>query len=226
MRSQSKFLIVTGVMSLMPVVLWWDQQSPAKINNVPGDIVNYPGKAPVKSGAMSAGESESDGVAGQVSTLKSSSEEIAESPALPVAVGSGEPSLERVDADAEVLDAGTQSVELLVRGLRPVEGRVQVAVFEGARGFPDAAAASERVNVSAGGEETELVLQLKTGAVVAIAVYQDLDSNDVLTKNGLGIPTEPYGFSNNARGTFGPPRFDKAQLTITDALKSLEIRVR
>jgi uncharacterized protein (DUF2141 family) len=82
------------------------------------------------------------------------------------------------------------------------------------------------VNVSAGGEETELVLQLKTGAVVAIAVYQDLDSNDVLTKNGLGIPTEPYGFSNNARGTFGPPRFDKAQLTVTDALKSLEIRVR
>jgi uncharacterized protein (DUF2141 family) len=29
-------------------------------------------------------------------------------------------------------------------------------------------------------------------------------------KNFFGIPQEGYGFSNNARGSMGPPAFDKA----------------
>jgi len=44
----------------------------------------------------------------------------------------------------------------------------------------------------------------------AIAVYQDLNFNDVLDKSFIGRPTEPYGFSNDARSMFGPPRFEAA----------------
>ena len=39
----------------------------------------------------------------------------------------------------------------------------------------------------------------------AISCFHDEDDNEVLTTNFLGIPKEPYGFSNNARGKFGPP---------------------
>ena len=47
--------------------------------------------------------------------------------------------------------------------------------------------------------------------VYAIRVYQDKNKNSKIDTNLLGIPTENYGFSNDASGWFGPPSWDKAK---------------
>lgn len=39
----------------------------------------------------------------------------------------------------------------------------------------------------------------------AISAFHDEDDNNKLNTNFMGIPNEKYGFSNNVRGTFGPP---------------------
>lgn len=44
----------------------------------------------------------------------------------------------------------------------------------------------------------------------AIAVLHDINKDGKLDKNFFGIPTEGYGFSNNAVEKFGPPSFLKA----------------
>lgn len=49
----------------------------------------------------------------------------------------------------------------------------------------------------------------------AISVFHDANSNKKLDVNGLGIPVEPYGFSNKAPATFGPPSFKKASFEFT-----------
>jgi uncharacterized protein (DUF2141 family) len=43
----------------------------------------------------------------------------------------------------------------------------------------------------------------------AIRYFHDENSNNKLDTNWLGIPTEGYGFSNNAKGLFGPPPFEE-----------------
>lgn len=43
----------------------------------------------------------------------------------------------------------------------------------------------------------------------AIRYFHDENLNGVFEKNKLGIPTEGYGFSNNAYGMFGPESFKK-----------------
>ena len=48
---------------------------------------------------------------------------------------------------------------------------------------------------------------------IAVMVFQDLNSNGILDTNFLGIPTEPIGFSNNPKITFGPPEY--AEITYT-----------
>ena len=45
----------------------------------------------------------------------------------------------------------------------------------------------------------------------AIKYYHDENGNGKLDANALGIPNEPYGFSNNARAVFSPPSFEKAK---------------
>ena len=44
----------------------------------------------------------------------------------------------------------------------------------------------------------------------AISGFQDFDGNGIMSGNFLGIPKEPFGFSNNARGKFGPPKWRDA----------------
>ena len=44
----------------------------------------------------------------------------------------------------------------------------------------------------------------------AITLFHDENNNMELDTNFLGIPKEPYGFSNNAKSPFGPPGFQAA----------------
>lgn len=60
----------------------------------------------------------------------------------------------------------------------------------------------------------------------SIAVYHDWNSNDKLDTNILGIPNEPYGFSNNARSKWGPPKYEIAQFELNQSKKEMVIQVK
>lgn len=55
----------------------------------------------------------------------------------------------------------------------------------------------------------------------AVATFIDLNNNGKLDTNFMGIPKEPYGFSNNAKGLFGPPSFKKSKVTLSEDHKNL-----
>jgi uncharacterized protein (DUF2141 family) len=59
----------------------------------------------------------------------------------------------------------------------------------------------------------------------AIKVFHDENSNRELDSNFLGIPTEDYGFSNDASSWFGPPSWEKAMFMFNDKEMSIEISV-
>ncbi|MBT5574281.1 MAG: DUF2141 domain-containing protein [Alphaproteobacteria bacterium] len=50
--------------------------------------------------------------------------------------------------------------------------------------------------------------------IYAIGVYLDVNFNNKLDKNFFGIPSEPYGFSNNAKAFLRSPSFEKASFVI------------
>lgn len=47
-----------------------------------------------------------------------------------------------------------------------------------------------------------------------LKVFHDVNSNGKLDTSWMGIPNEPYGFGNDARGRFGPPPFQEAAVAI------------
>lgn len=49
----------------------------------------------------------------------------------------------------------------------------------------------------------------------AVTLYQDENDSGKIDKNVIGIPTEPYGFSNNG-GSFGPPSFKDSVVSVTE----------
>lgn len=50
--------------------------------------------------------------------------------------------------------------------------------------------------------------------VYAFSMFHDVNSNKKMDKNFMGIPKEPYGFSNDKKGKFGPPDFEKVKFEL------------
>lgn len=59
----------------------------------------------------------------------------------------------------------------------------------------------------------------------AVKCYHDENSNRKMDSNFLGIPTEAYGFSNNARGSFGPPDYEDAKFLFSADKQVIEFQV-
>jgi uncharacterized protein (DUF2141 family) len=117
---------------------------------------------------------------------------------------------------------------VLVNNVQQDAGQVMLGLFNSAEGFPKTinqgtmAPAKER---SASGQVRVVFKDLAPGQYAATA-FHDLDGNGKLTANFMGLPTEPYGFSNNARGSFGPPAFKDAAITVGDQDLTIEVTLK
>lgn len=56
----------------------------------------------------------------------------------------------------------------------------------------------------------------------AISTYHDENNNGTLDRNMMGIPSEDYAASNNAKGFMGPPAYKDAKFVI-DKNSKIEI---
>jgi len=62
----------------------------------------------------------------------------------------------------------------------------------------------------------------------AVMLYHDENGNDKLDKNIVGVPKEPYGFSNNARARLGLPlyeQYEQVKFLFEAEAATLDIRV-
>jgi uncharacterized protein (DUF2141 family) len=59
----------------------------------------------------------------------------------------------------------------------------------------------------------------------AVKTFTDENGNGRLDTNLVGLPTERYGFSNDAVGRMGPPDFEAAAVTV-DTDRSIGLRQR
>ncbi|NJO70690.1 MAG: DUF2141 domain-containing protein [Oscillatoriales cyanobacterium RM1_1_9] len=60
----------------------------------------------------------------------------------------------------------------------------------------------------------------------AIAIFQDLNGDSILNRNPLGIPTEPFGFSQNPRIVVAPPKFVASAVLVVEAETNVNIRLK
>jgi uncharacterized protein (DUF2141 family) len=111
-------------------------------------------------------------------------------------------------------------------GIYEPKGSIYVAVFDRKDSFLDTekVCAKRIVPLSAGGALALSLADLPPGTY-AISCFHDLNGNGRLDKNWAGIPTEPYGFSNNARPKFRAPTWDESKITLPATGSSISIRL-
>jgi len=106
----------------------------------------------------------------------------------------------------------TTSIDVEIQGLRSTKGKVHVALWASADGFlSDDKPAFQTQIMDARVPRVVLTFGGVRPGMYAISAFHDENSNGKLDKNLLGIPKEGYGFSNDARGRMGPPKFEAAR---------------
>jgi uncharacterized protein (DUF2141 family) len=120
---------------------------------------------------------------------------------------------------------GQGTIILKVTGLRSEKGQVKIAVFNSSeKWLGEQPMYSSTINVD-GQSVTWKITDVSYGDY-GVAVFHDENSNGKMDKNVLGVPLEPYGFSNNVRITFGPPKWEKCKLTVKGSTTEVSIEVK
>ena len=115
-------------------------------------------------------------------------------------------------------------LDITFTGVGSAEGKLVVSIHDSESSF-NAKEASAQTTIAANSSELRYKIDdLKPGYYV-IRVFHDLNDNDKLDKNFIGIPSEPYGVSNNAKEKFGPPKYKKAKFYYDGTSMSLFIKV-
>lgn len=107
------------------------------------------------------------------------------------------------------------------------KGICRGCLFTNAEAFSGKGAPLKCTQVSVSGKTAQLVFENVPEGVYAVSVFHDVNSNNKMDKNFLGIPKEGYGASKNklpfaSAPTFNENKFNIANQTIT----SLTIKLR
>jgi uncharacterized protein (DUF2141 family) len=113
-----------------------------------------------------------------------------------------------------MLRAQNIKLTVSVQNVQPGQGRVRVCLFDNEKDFLNRARQCVDVAVTVKPSVQADFFQVEPGTY-AVIVYHDLNSNGKLDRNRIGLPAEPYGFSNNPSTLFGPPSFNRASFSIS-----------
>ena len=112
-----------------------------------------------------------------------------------------------------------------VNNTKADKGPVLGALYGSADGWLQFSKAVQSGTAPVSGDKTVLVLRDLPAGTYALSLYQDENGNGKLDSNFIGIPQERTGFSRDAQGNMGPPRFQDAALDLqADTTITIQLR--
>lgn len=126
-----------------------------------------------------------------------------------------------------ILSVSAATIVVDITNIKTDEGTLYVALFKPEPDFPNKEKRLMGGPVKIEDKKAFITFSDLPGGDYAISAHHDINSNQEVDKNFLGMPKEPYGFSNNLYGPFGKPDYKKATIKLNnnDSLK-ISIKLR
>ncbi|MCA1786555.1 MAG: DUF2141 domain-containing protein [Desulfotignum sp.] len=122
-------------------------------------------------------------------------------------------------------DTVTCHLEILLTGFDNDQGQAKLALVNSRDQFESEDLQFMGINSPVIKRQVGLTLTVPFGEY-AVKVYHDENNNDQLDTRMFGIPKERYGFSNNARGTLGPPDYADARFVLDTTQHAIAIELK
>ncbi|MEO9967973.1 MAG: DUF2141 domain-containing protein [Reichenbachiella sp.] len=118
---------------------------------------------------------------------------------------------------------GKNDLTVVIKNMKSTEGTLRVTLFDSESNW----LTNGDIQVVSI-DNLEAVTVTFTGladGTYGVAVIHDENGNEDMDTGTFGIPTEAYGFSNDARGMFGPAEFEDSKFDLKGN-KKIEINVK
>lgn len=113
-----------------------------------------------------------------------------------------------------------------VTGIKNPKGLIIMSLYDKEDGFPnDIEKSIQRKSVRMKDGKCTIVFNQLPYGIYAIGVIHDENSNGKMDKYFIGMPKEGVGASNNAKGSFGPPKFSDAKFSLKSKNITLNINM-
>jgi uncharacterized protein (DUF2141 family) len=120
-----------------------------------------------------------------------------------------------------------ETLTITIADIRESEGRLMIQVANSEKGFEfsEDSAAPPPVAISQLAEAGEMTFEVTLPpGIYGARVLHDLNGNGEMDSNFVGMPKEPWAFSNNATGRLGPAKWQDAKFEISGNT-AVEIRL-
>ena len=107
--------------------------------------------------------------------------------------------------------AFSNEIKIKITNVKSKEGKVVMSIHSSKESFKNRIS-DKTLIMQAANDEIETTVNLPDGDF-SFCVYQDVNSDGILNSKLIGIPKEPFGFSNY-NGKSAPGNFEKHKVTI------------
>jgi uncharacterized protein (DUF2141 family) len=112
---------------------------------------------------------------------------------------------------------------LIIKNLVSKKSPVYVTLYDSTNKFPSKTDHIREYKFTSDGDVlTEQINDLDYGNF-AVATYQDLNNDGKCNRNLIGLPKEPYGFSNNFKPTVRAPHFEECTFVYNESAHTVTI---
>jgi len=111
-------------------------------------------------------------------------------------------------------DVAAKELTFTINNIKEGQGKIYVQLFKGENNYRLGKPHSVAIATS-DAKETTLVFNDLTEGDYALRYFHDQNDNGKMDVNLMGAPQEGYGFSNNAKPSYGPVKFADAKFSIS-----------
>ncbi len=128
-------------------------------------------------------------------------------------------------AEKKVTDLETGSLTINVTGFETSDGEARIALINSKTDYDEGNNYREK-KVPVKEKKVQCTIENLEFGEYGVKVFHDENSNGELDTAMFGIPKEAYGFSNNARSTFGPPKYSKVVFKFESSDQEIFIKIK
>lgn len=108
--------------------------------------------------------------------------------------------------------ASASDLTVNVEGIAEAKGSIMMGLFDEATYNGDGAVTGANLKVE--GDTVTAVFEGLEPGEYAVRLYHDVNDDGEMNTNPFGMPTEPFAFSNDAKGRFGPAKWEAAKFVV------------
>ncbi len=105
-----------------------------------------------------------------------------------------------------------------VQNIEVVDGYIRIGIFNSNEKFLKKDSTFKKYKVAVENNTETIIIDDLPKGEYAFILYHDKNSDGKMNRKLIGIPKEPFGFSNNVRPKFSKPTFDECMFLLDDNL--------